>query len=262
MARYNKVKVKKLYIGSETVKGQNTRPTLITASADEINELDGSVLKVGDVTATAAELNRLDGATPANLVTGTAAILATDGAITFPGNVGSTANQGVVGALVTASEGGTGVKHITKLTMTATVLPAIPGADAEAIGVLIYTFPATGDILIHRAGMAAGITGLAGVAADEPDVGLGTTIATGDHATLDASGATDEEIITGQTWSTGTMDGTEQVAHTIPTAGADLILTKGATNKVYFNVADTWAAASATNTITGFVWLEWSIRIY
>ena len=43
MARFNKMKVKKLYLGSAPVKSgeQNTRTTLVTATADELNILDG-----------------------------------------------------------------------------------------------------------------------------------------------------------------------------------------------------------------------------
>jgi hypothetical protein len=58
MARFNKMKVKKLYLGSDQVKSgqQNTRSTLVTATAAELNLMDG-------VTATTTELNLIDGVT-------------------------------------------------------------------------------------------------------------------------------------------------------------------------------------------------------
>jgi hypothetical protein len=58
MANFNKVRVKKLYMPSAhgTRKGHGNKPTLVTATADELNIMDG-------VTATAAELNILDGVT-------------------------------------------------------------------------------------------------------------------------------------------------------------------------------------------------------
>jgi hypothetical protein len=63
MARFNKMKVKKLYLGSDQVKsgGQNTRSTLVTATAAELNTLDGASVDLSDVTASTAELNLLDG---------------------------------------------------------------------------------------------------------------------------------------------------------------------------------------------------------
>ena len=58
MASFNKVNVKKLYLPTAhgTRKGHGNKPTLVTATADELNIMDG-------VTATAAELNIMDGVT-------------------------------------------------------------------------------------------------------------------------------------------------------------------------------------------------------
>jgi len=234
----------------------------VTATAAELNNLSGGSLVTNDVTATAAELNVTDGATAVNDTTGKAAILATDGGVFFNGPILSGYNQGTVGAAeITAQETGYGAQHITKLSLNAFDLGAIPGADAEGIGAKIYTFSADGDIIIRRAGMVIGITGAVGVAADIPDVGIGTVVATGDISSLEGTPAF-EEIITGQTWTTGTMDGTDQIAHVYPTAATDLILTKGASNFVFLNIADTWAAASPTNLVTGYIWLDWQIRTY
>jgi hypothetical protein len=53
MARFNKMKVKKLYLGSDQVKGQNKKTTLVTATASDLNKTAGGVYTgniVGNVT--------------------------------------------------------------------------------------------------------------------------------------------------------------------------------------------------------------------
>ena len=68
MANFNKVRVKKLYLPSThgTRKGFGNKPTLVTATADEVNALAGSGVSsaemsvLGATTATAAELNQND----------------------------------------------------------------------------------------------------------------------------------------------------------------------------------------------------------
>jgi hypothetical protein len=240
--RFNKLFVNKLYMPDGKLKGQNDKMARVTISASEANALDG--------------------ATAVNDTTGKAAILSTDGSLVLNGALVSNYEAGTAGAgTVSASEAGYGARHTTKFTLTAFNIGAIAAAANEAIGALLYTFPATGDIIIHHSGVAMGITGAVGVAADTPDVGLGTVVGTGAVATLDGT-PTFENIMTGQTWSTGTMDGTQQIAHVTPTAGADLVLTKGAANKVFLNIADGWAAASASALVTGYIWLDWSIRTY
>jgi len=247
MASFNKCKVKKLYLPSAhgTRKGFGNVPTLVTATADEMNKMAG-------VTSTAAELNLVDGSSTANATVSKAVCLDAGG------NIITASSVGTAGTLSTATEYGTAFNHMTRIAVTAgdfAVKP--PGADAEATGLLVYTFPATGDIMIKRAWMNIGLTGSAGVAADEPDVGLGSVTATGDVATLDGTG-TFEDIITGQTWSTGKMAGVTQIAGVAQT----LVMTKGATNKVHINVADTWAAASPVFTATGIIFVEWDLFVY
>ena len=70
MASFNKINVKKLYLPTAhgTKKGHGNQPTLVTATADELNIIDG-------VTATTAELNYLAGALALNTVTATVAEL-------------------------------------------------------------------------------------------------------------------------------------------------------------------------------------------
>ena len=68
MASFNKVKVKKLYLPTThgTRKGHGNVPTLVTATASEVNALTGAGVSqaemavLGGVTATAAEINQLD----------------------------------------------------------------------------------------------------------------------------------------------------------------------------------------------------------
>jgi hypothetical protein len=177
----------------------------------------------------------------------------------IPGNLVTTKEVGTVATGATAAEAGHGARHITKITVNAWDIGAIAAGAAEAIGKLIYTFPSTGTIIIHHAGWVGDLDGAAAIAADTPDFGFGTAVATGAVATLDGT-PTFENIITGQT--APDCDETDFAAHVIPTAGVDLVLTKAATNKVFMNVADTWAAASATLLATGTLWLDWSIRTY
>ena len=233
------LKAKRLFLGTDS----GGRGTEVTSSAAELNIMDG-------VTSTATELNQLDGA--GSGVVSKAALLDAAGGIITATNVGT------AGTLTTAQEYGDYIRHNTRLTLAAVALPAISAAVDEAQGVLIYTFPATAGIIIHGASMDLAVTGVVGIEDDTPDIGLGTVIATGVVATLDGT-ATFENIITGQTASDckGTA-ATEKTA--APTAGASLALDKG-TNAVYFNMADGWAAASATNTVSGVVFLDWSSHV-
>lgn len=221
----------------------------------------GQLDQLKEVTSTPTELNALDGATSTNDTADKAAILTTGGALQLTGNLATLKEVGTVSAETTATvqEAGHGARHITKIAFADFDIGAIAAGAAEAIGKLVYTFPATGTIIIHHAGWVGDLDGQAAIAADTPDFGFGTVVATGAVATLDGT-ATFENIITGQT--APDCNETDFAAHVAPTAGEDLVLTKGATNKVFMNVADTWAAASTDLLATGTLWLDWSIRTY
>lgn len=165
-----------------------------------------------------------------------------------PTNVGTP----VSGVVTNAIERGDQNRHVTTLTVQST-LPAIAGGANLAVGKLIYTFPA-GPIVVHAAYMSMGVTQTQGnINADTPDVGLGTTIASGVVAVLGGTAAF-ENIITGQTAAncTGTA--------TVKTVGDQVLVIEAAGNHtVYFNVADGWAASGDTGAlINGTVTLVWS----
>ena len=180
---------------------------------------------------------------------------ATGISIVLTSTIKSTANEGTEGyGTITTTEYGDGYNHVTVLTLTDVVLPAISGAVNEAQGVLLYTFPA-GVQVIDSVYMSVSIQGLAGIQADTPDVGIGSVIATGVVATLNGT-ATFEDYVTGQT--AADCNGTETVKTTLPTDGDSTILESGDTKTLHFNFADGWAAASATNTADGTVTIKWT----
>jgi hypothetical protein len=260
MASFNKVNVKKLYLPTAhgTRKGHGNKPTLVTATASELNIMDGvtstaAELNIMDgVTATYDELNLLEGSSVANATASVALILDANGSIVTATNVGA-ANTGI-----TAYEYGDGINHVTRLTTTALAMPNVPGADAECVGVLLYTFPATGDIIIKNATYDAFVTiDGAGNNAETPEFALGTVIGTGDFADT-SNGGTFEDIMIG---TAGTADGSTATELTLePTAGSNFIQAKG-TNKVHFNIAETWSATSTATSVTGTFFIEWSIRV-
>jgi hypothetical protein len=245
MARFNKMFTKKLYMPDSKNKGQLDKMTRVTASASELNKMDG-------VTATAAELNLVDGASVANDVASKAVILDAGG------NIVAGANNGTPNTGVTAYEYGNGINHVTRLTFTALTLPNADGAAAKGMGVLLYTFPATGDIIVHNGTYDAYVTiDGAGNSVKTPEFGLGSVIATGLVSDL-GTPATFENLMVG---TAGTADGSTATELTLnATAGIPLILAKGV-NKMHFNIADTWAAASTATSVTGTVFIEWSIRV-
>jgi len=160
-------------------------------------------------------------------------------------------NVGTAGTGVTAIEYGDGRRHITKLTFSALELDPDTAADAEAAGVLIYTLPA-GATLVNSASISVGLAGSgAACDADEPDLGLGTVIASGDTAVLSGTG-TFEDILSGQT--ANDCDGTVE----LKTLSQGLGVEAAGAHTVHLNVADTWADI-CTITATGTVWLEWTV---
>ena len=151
---------------------------------------------------------------------------------------------------VTVREYGSGRNHLTKLTFSALTVDAIAAGAAEAIGKLLYTFPA-GVIKVKSAYMSVGLTNTDGsIDADTPDMGLGTVIGTGSVSVLGGT-ATFEDILTGQTVNncTGTAE--------VKTVHCELTIETGAAHTVHLNVADTWAAADTALKATGTVTLEW-----
>lgn len=244
--RFGRLFAKKLYLPDGKLKGNANKMSRVTASPTEMNKLDG-------VTSSTAELNLLDGSSTANATASKAAVLDAGGMIQTATNVG-TAGTGFV-----ATEYGDGIHHVTRLVATTAALAEqAPGASAYAMGVIAYTFPATGDIIVHNGTYDAYVTiDGTGNDAKTPEFGMGSVIATGVVSDL-GTPATFENLMIG---TAGTADGTTATELTLnATAGIPLILAKG-TNKMHFNIADTWAAVSTSVTVTGVMFIEWSIRI-
>lgn len=162
------------------------------------------------------------------------------------------ANRGIVNTGTTQVDVSDGYNHTTTLTVSST-LPAIAGGAALGVGKLLFTFPA-GVIVVNHAYMSMAITQTqAHINADTPDVGLGTTIASGANALLSAVGAAAENILTGQTAANCTGTATVKTVH------APVVIAVGDDHTVYFNAAASWAASGdAAAIITGTVVINWS----
>lgn len=160
-------------------------------------------------------------------------------------------NLGAASTGVTVQEFGSKYIHATVLTFEGAVLPAIAGGANLAVGKLVYTFPA-GAIRVTSTKMSVGITQTQGnINADTPDVGIGTTIASGAVAVLGGTAAF-ENILTGQTATncTGTA--------TTKTVDTSLVIESADNHTVYLNVADGWAASGdAAAILTGTITIQW-----
>lgn len=133
-----------------------------------------------------------------------------------------------------------------------TTLPDIAGGANLGVGKKIFTFP-SGVIRVFGAYQSVSIKQTQGnITADTPDVGLGTTIASGAVALLSSTAAF-ENILTGQTFAD--CDGTASTAH----VATDLLIAAGDSHDVYLNVADGWAASGDDAAILrGKVCLLWA----
>lgn len=162
-------------------------------------------------------------------------------------------NAGVVGSGVTAVETGTETVHVTTLTVSKAT-PAIAAAANQSTGIAVYTLPA-GVKVIKSARFSLGLTQAGAlIAADTPEIGLGTTIGSGANATLGAVGAGAENILHG-----GTTVALTNCTGTAVIDGAvvDLYVAAADSHVIYINIADGWAGADAGPTVAGTVVLEW-----
>lgn len=161
---------------------------------------------------------------------------------------------GTSGSGVEVYESNAGKVRVTELTFTNLVVGSLPGAAvSKAVGVLLYTLPA-GVQVTDVTYMSVGFKG-AGTA-NTPDVGIGSTQASGANALLSAAGATTEDYITGQTATN--ITGTAVVAMSAP--GATIGFNTSAEVKtIYLNAAGAWALDNTGNlTATGKVVIKWS----
>mgnify|MGYP003393000255 FL=1 len=178
----------------------------------------------------------------------------------------TTTNVGTVttSATTVAQEHGDGVVHITKLTLTAFAIGTSGDNANLALGAKIYTLPA-GAIAVEDASIVGGITAAISVTTDTPEVGIGTTVASGANATL---GTTTEDIVDGG--AAGYVGGdtvAPDVAGTTFSKGMTattpiMIKTSGGkSHDLFLNVADGWADVTAAGavTFTGVITLKWRI---
>ena len=152
---------------------------------------------------------------------------------------------------VVAKETGDDSHHITTIDIADLTILATTNASVGG-GKLIYTFPA-GKIVVKRATISIGVIGTAALnAADTPEIGIGTVVATGAIATLGAGGATMENIFEGTAMA--------DCNNTAYQGSQDRILaiTEAGVHDVYLNLADGWAGIDAGMKATGRVILEWA----
>jgi hypothetical protein len=163
---------------------------------------------------------------------------------------------GTPGTGVVAAEYGDAKEHTTVLTLN-TTLGAIAGGAFLGLGNLLYTLPA-GVQLVKSAYMSVAITQTqAHITNDQPDVGLGTVVASGAVQVLDGT-ATFENILTGVTATD--CNGTASVSAAKCTASPfELVRLAADAKTIYFNAAYNWAASGdAAAILTGTVVLKWA----
>jgi len=130
--------------------------------------------------------------------------------------------------------------------------PAIAGGAALGVGKLLMTLPSVESIISGSSINVAVKETQGNVTADTPDIGIGTTIASGVISVLGGTAAF-ENILTGQT--AADCDGTATV-ETVTTALA--LTTGGVAKTIYLNIADGWAASGdAAAVISGTVTIWW-----
>jgi len=157
----------------------------------------------------------------------------------------------VVGTGFTSQTTGNPALYSTTLTVNYT-LPAIAGGAALGVGRAALTLPA-GERLIRDITFSIAIKQTEDhITADTPEVGFGTTIASGANATLGAVAAGAENLITGVV--AADCDGTA----TVGSQATDLVIATADSHVIYLNVADTWAASGdAAALLSGTATIRW-----
>lgn len=121
--------------------------------------------------------------------------------------------------------------------VNAVALPAIAGGASLAVGRELFTIDHDGPVKIVGSSIDVSIKQTEGnIDSDTPDLGLGTTIASGAVAVLSGTAAF-ENVMTGQT-----MDDCDGTAETTAVA-TELLIQASGDKTVYLNVADGWAAS-------------------
>jgi len=159
-------------------------------------------------------------------------------------------NVGAAAAGVTAFEYGDAYTHTTVLLIDS-ALPAIAGDEDLAVGIPIYTFP-DGALHVPLARATVAVFDTEGnIVADTPEVGVGTTLASG---AVDVLGGTAgfEDIVEGA--ALDDCDGTQIDVAEAPA----LLITTDADHDVFLNFAAAWTEGGAEQAQTrGTVVLRW-----
>lgn len=165
----------------------------------------------------------------------------------------TSANVGTAGTNVAVIEYGDQFVHYTELQLS-NVAITTGDAGSLATGASIYTMPAGNQLILASSFKDVGVTLTTGTpTTDTPDFGIGTTIGSGEVATLDGTPAF-ENIMTGQTLPD--LAGTTLSAGYMPTNG--VYMPSAGTKAIYVNMADTYADVTDTAaTISGTVYLYW-----
>jgi len=168
---------------------------------------------------------------------------------------GNDTNVGTVGSSTYCSvkEYGDGVFHMTRIALADLPLVSPTSAANKAGGAKIYTLPA-GAVVVSATHMEVSCKSTVGsflCQADTPDLGVGTTVATGTVAVLGGTAAF-ENMLTGQT-----VADCNQTAKKA-TLGTQLVVLAADSHDVFLNIADGWAGAD-TITATGHVLIQWTL---
>jgi hypothetical protein len=175
------------------------------------------------------------------------------------GSVTGGGTAGTVGTGVTQNVVSLGNKRIVELTLTNVNTGTIAGAGAEDQGVLIYTLPA-GDIQVHPTSIAnIALTNTDGnIDADTPQIGVGTTVATGTDGSLNVG--TEYEILNNGGGAAAVAPNITGTSIQLYSQTASGFIPSASAHTLYLNVAHTWAGAESTGVVAnGKIYLEFTI---
>lgn len=148
-----------------------------------------------------------------------------------------------------------GNRYTSRFTFSAVDIGTQGDNASLASGLKIFDFPAGPAIQVVGGRMNGTLLGTGSVLTDTPEIGLGTTIASGEQATLGAVAATAEDLLgpfvaasvnNGAAIGQGVASGPKSIA-------------AGGTKTVHINIADGWADVTAAGNVlfTGVVELHW-----
>jgi len=159
--------------------------------------------------------------------------------------------RGVAGVSCVAEEYGNGDYHKTILTLTdwTTTVPA----NVEGVGATIYTAPG-GYITVEYGEVDLLISSDAST--DTPELGLGTIVATGDIATLEAGDVDMEDIHDGVAITAITPAGSATTVQFKAETDNDPFDGSGTAMPIFLNFADTWTGAGDV-VVNGTITLYW-----